>query len=54
MTGKEKRILEVFKFAVPKMTDEEKNRLILCGELIGLIIDKRQSINPDQNRQKGA
>lgn len=42
MTNKEKAILSKMKKALPKMSDKEKERLLIFGEAIGMIADKRE------------
>lgn len=53
MTVKEKKILEAFKTALPKMTDREKERVLIMGETIGMVCDTRLGNDLD-TRQKGA
>lgn len=53
MTAKEKKILGTFKAAFPKMTDREKERVLIMGETIGLVCDIRRDAELDTG-QKGA
>lgn len=53
MTAKEKKILGVFKEAIPKMSEREKERLLIVGETIGMVCDSRGKEKCDTN-QKGA
>lgn len=53
MTAKEKKILGVFKEAIPKMSDREKERLLIVGETIGMVCDSREADSRDTG-QKGA
>jgi hypothetical protein len=53
MTVKEKKILEAFKTALPKMTDREKERILIMGETIGMVCDSRQEAELNTG-QKGA
>lgn len=52
MTVKEKKILEAFKTALPKMTDREKERVLIMGETIGMVCDTRLGNDLDTG-QKG-
>lgn len=42
MTNKEKAFLSKLKKAFPKMSETEKERLLIFGEAIGMIADKRE------------
>lgn len=52
MTAKEKQILENIIQAIPKMSDSEKERLLIFGEAISMICDRpnRQT----EEEKKGA
>ena len=53
MTAKERKILGAFKAAFPKMTDREKERILIMGETIGMVCDSRQEAELNTG-QKGA
>ena len=42
MTEKEKKILTAFKEVIHKMSEDEKERLLTCGELIALIFKAKE------------
>lgn len=48
MTNKEKAFLSKLKKAFPKMSETEKERLLIFGEAIGMIADKREPPESDQ------
>ena len=48
MTKKEKEFLDSLKVALPKMSEAEKERLLIFGEAIGMIADKREPPESDQ------
>lgn len=56
MTKKEKQILKTFGEAIPKMSESEKERLLVLGEAISLICDEpaRQETSQTGVDQKGA
>ena len=53
MTEKEKQILTNIEKAIPTMSEAEKDRLLVCGELIGLICETRHD-GTGRHQQKGA
>lgn len=56
MTKKEKQILKTFGEAIPKMSESEKERLLILGEALGMICDKstRRDTGQTGPDQKGA
>lgn len=42
MTAKEKAILKNIREAIPKLSDSEKERMLIFGEAIGMIADSRK------------
>lgn len=56
MTKKEKQIIKTFGEAIPKMSESEKERLLMFGEALGLICDKSMCRDTGQTGpdQKGA
>lgn len=55
MTKKEKAFLDRIKKAFPKMSDREKERMLIFGEAISLICDaKSEDTGQDDDQQKGA
>lgn len=55
MTKKEKAILENIKKAIPKMSESEKERMLIFGETIGMICDvKANDTGQSDDRQEGA
>ena len=48
LTAKEKKILKVFGKAIPKMSETEKERLLMFGEALGLICDETARRNTGQ------
>jgi len=54
VTKKEKQILKTFGEAIPKMSESEKERLLVLGEAISLICDKstcRDTGQTDKNQK---
>ena len=55
VTKKEKSFLDRIKKAFPKMSDREKERMLIFGEAISLICDaKSEDTGQDDDQQKGA
>lgn len=55
MTKKEKEILDRFKRSIPKLSESEKDRLLIMGETIAIIADKSSSrSDPETPDQKDA
>lgn len=55
VTKKEKAFLDRIKKAFPKMSDREKERMLIFGEAISLICDtKAEDTGQDDDQQKGA
>lgn len=55
MTKKEKEILDRFKRSIPKLSESEKDRLLIMGETIAIIADKSSNqSDPEDPEKKGA
>lgn len=40
ITSEEKRILDNFKKSIPKLTEDERNRVLIFSEAVALIADR--------------
>lgn len=45
LSAEEKKILDNIEKAIPKLTDEERNRVLIFSEAVALITDKRCNVS---------